>query len=50
MDMSKVQDWLEGIPSKNTRKSYRHGIEKFEEFYGQGIETLIKSENAGKVI
>lgn len=48
--MSKVNDWLEGILSKNTRKSYRNGIRKFEEFYGKGIETLIDSEDAGKVI
>lgn len=48
--MSKVKDWLEGIPSPNTRKSYRHGIRKFEEFHGKGIETLIGSENAGKII
>jgi len=28
--MSKVKDWLVAIPSPNTRKSYRNGIEKFE--------------------
>lgn len=48
--MSKVKDWLEGIPSKHTRKSYKNGIRKFEEYYGKGIETLIGSEKAGKVI
>lgn len=48
--MAKVKDWLEGIPSPHTRKSYKNGLTKFEEFYGKGIETLIKSENAGKVI
>jgi hypothetical protein len=48
--MSKVKDWLEGIPSPNTRKSYRNGIEKFEQFYREGIETLIGSEDAGKKI
>jgi hypothetical protein len=50
MDMGKVEDWLSAIPSKYTRKSYKHGILKFEEFYGKGIETLIKSEDAGRTI
>jgi hypothetical protein len=48
--MSKVSDWLSAIPSPNTRKSYRNGLKKFEEYYKDGIETLIGSENAGKVI
>lgn len=50
MDMGKVEDWLSAIPSKYTRKSYKHGILKFEEFYGKGIETLIKSEDAERTI
>jgi integrase len=50
MDMGKVEDWLSAIPSKYTRKSYKHGIQKFEEFYGKGIETLIKSEESGKTV
>jgi len=50
MDMGKVEDWLSAIPSKYTRKSYKHGILKFEEFHGKGIETLIKSEDAGRTI
>lgn len=48
--MSKVNDWLEGLPSPNTRKSYQNGVKKFEEFYGKGIETLIGSEKAGRTI
>lgn len=48
--MTKVNDWLEGIPSPYTRKSYMNGIKKFEEFYGQGIETLIATKNAGRTI
>jgi len=50
LDMAKVKDWLEGIPSPHTRKSYKNGIKKFEEFYGKGIETLIGSKDAGRVI
>jgi integrase len=51
MDMKLVEDWLSGIPSKYTRKSYMSGIKKFEnEFYHEPIETLIKSPQAGKVV
>jgi integrase len=50
MDMAKVEDWLEGIPSPQTRKSYKNGLKKFEEYYGKGIETLIGSEDAGKTV
>lgn len=51
MDMKLVEDWLSGIPSIYTRKSYMSGIKKFEnEFYHKPIETLIKSPEAGKVV
>ena len=51
MDMKLVEDWLSGIPSKYTRKSYKSGIKKFEnEYYNKPIETLIKSPDAGKVV
>ena len=50
MDIAKVQDWLEAIPSKSTRKSYKNGIKKFEEYYEKGIKTLVGSEKAGKSI
>jgi integrase len=49
-DMAKMEDWLGTIPSKQTRKTYRNGIKKFEEFYGKPIETLIGSNDAGKTI
>jgi hypothetical protein len=49
-DMAKIEDWLGPIPSKQTRKTYRNGIKKFEEFYGKPIETLIGSNDAGKTI
>lgn len=48
--MAKVDDWLEGIPSPQTRKNYKNGLKKFEEYYGKGIETLIGSDEAGRVI
>ena len=50
MDMTKVKDWLAGIPSKSTRKSYINGVKTFEEFYGRGIETLIDDKKAGRII
>ena len=48
--MGKVEDWLETIPSKHTRKNYVNGIKKFEAWYGHDITTLIKSPEATKVI
>jgi len=52
MDMGKVEDWLSAVPSKYTRKTYKAGIRKFEEFYQQGIETLIgkTNEETGRII
>ncbi len=49
MDMAKVEDWLEGIPSPQTRKNYKNGLRRFEEYYGKGVETLIGSDEAGKI-
>lgn len=37
MDMGKIDDWLSGIPSKYTRKTYKAGIRKFEEFYEKAL-------------
>jgi site-specific recombinase XerD len=50
MDMTKVQDWLSTIPSKHTRKNYVAGIKKFETFYEKPVESLIGSEDAGRII
>jgi hypothetical protein len=48
----KVNDWLSAVPSPQTQKTYEAGIKKFEEFYGQGIETLIgkSGEETGHTI
>jgi len=48
--MGKIEDWLETIPSKHTRKNYIHGIKKFEKWYGESITELIKSPKATKTI
>lgn len=52
MDMGKIDDWLSGIPSKYTRKTYKAGIKKFEEFYGKPIESMLNlsDEECGHTI
>jgi integrase len=51
MDMRLVEEWLSGIPSPHTRKSYKSGIKKFEnEYFHKPIETLIKNPDAGKEV
>ena len=40
--MAKMNDWLEAIPSPQTRKNYRNGIRRFEEFYQKPIESLLE--------
>jgi len=48
--MAKVQDWLSTIPSPYTKKNYVSGLRKFEFFYSNPVETLIGSEDAGRII
>ena len=50
--MARANDWLSAIPSPYTRKTYKAGIKKFEEFYGKGIEILIgkSGEETGRII
>ena len=50
MDMARIDDWLSTIPSPHTRKNYNAGIKKFEKYFGNGIETIIGSDDAGKII
>lgn len=50
MTLGKVDDFLETIPSKYTRKNYVGGIKKFEAWYGACIVELIKSSEATKTI
>lgn len=45
MNMQQVEIWLEGIPSKQTKKSYRNALRKFEEWYKRPIESLIGSSD-----
>jgi len=47
--MTKIEDWLETVPSQATRKSYINGIKTFEKYYQKGIESLIgKPKEASK--
>jgi integrase len=48
--MGKLEDFLETIPSKYTRKNYKNGIKKFESWYGKSIVTLIGNPEASKII
>ena len=50
MDMAKLDDFMATIQSSSTRKSYKNGIRKSEEFLGKPIETLIGSPDAGKTV
>ena len=44
--LSLTENFLEIIPGKSTKKSYRQGIKLFEEFLGYPISRLIKSLDA----
>lgn len=52
MDMAELEDWLSAIPSKYTRKTYKSGIRKFEQFYEKPIEDLLSlsDEETGHII
>jgi integrase len=44
------ETFLESLATKATRKSYSHGLKKFEEFYGKDAKFLLKGKDPGKVI
>lgn len=51
MNMEQVEVWLEAIPSKQTKKSYRQALKKFEGWYKQPVESLIGNpETATKAV
>ena len=37
ISMGKLEDFLETIPSKHTRKNYVNGLRKFEQWYGDSV-------------
>jgi integrase len=51
-DMAKMDDWLGEIPSPSTRKNYRNGIKKFEEWHQKPIESLLdlSDEESGHIV
>jgi PhoPQ-activated pathogenicity-related protein len=49
ISMGKVEDFLETIPRKHTRKNYVNGI-KFDQWYGDSITKLIKNPDATKTV
>ena len=48
LTLGKVEDFLEAIPSKHTRKNYVNGIKKFKEYYSDSVTKLIKTPEATK--
>jgi integrase len=48
--MRQLEDFLETIQSKHTRKNYVNGIKKFEDYYGDSITKLIKNPEATKTV
>lgn len=51
MNMEQVEIWLESIPAKGTRKSYKNALRKFESWLKAPIESLIgKPEEATKAV
>ncbi len=48
--LGQLEDFLETIASKHTRKNHVYGIKKFEEWYGDSITKLVKSPDATKMI
>jgi integrase len=48
--MGHLEDFLETIASKYTRKNYVYGIKKFEEWYGNSITKLVKFPDATKTV
>lgn len=48
--MGKLEEWLEVVPSKNTKKSYIYGVSVFETWYRDSITKLIKSPEATRTI
>jgi len=50
LTLGKIEDFLECIPSKHTRKNYKFGIKRFEEWHGSSITALINSPQATRKI
>jgi len=45
-----VKDFLDSLVSARTKKSYKHGLEVFKEFYRKPAQTLLQENDPGKVV
>lgn len=48
--MYMVKEFLESLVSDATRKSYRRGLKKFEEYYGKEAKFLLRDKDPSKII
>ena len=48
--MYMVKEFLESLVSEQTRRSYKRGLAKFEEYYGKSAKFLLKEKDSGKTI
>lgn len=48
--MYMVEEFLESLVSDATRKSYRRGLMKFEEYYGKEAKFLLRDKDPSKII
>lgn len=44
------KEFLESLPSPQTRKGYKNGLKRFKEFYGKSLTEFLKEKDTGKVI
>lgn len=45
-----MKSFLESLVSEQTRRSYKRGLAKFEEYYGKSAKFLLKEKDSGKTI
>jgi len=45
-----MKSFLESLVSDGTRRSYKRGLAKFEEYYGKSSKFLLKEKDPGKTI
>ena len=45
-----MESFLESLVSEQTRRSYKRGLTKFEEYYGKSSKFLLKEKDPGKTI
>ncbi len=48
--MYMTKDFLDSLVSAKTKKSYRHGLKVFEEFYRKPLQMLLEEKDSGRII